>query len=315
MDIAPLAGVPPAYQHWADSLAGLRPPIHASEPQCGYYRAKFNGAAVPAYIWPNPTTGKLHCLLGTQECDPAKVWLRLAHNPISEQAARFWFEHGRWQHEPPAPDDVPQPSVGAEVGPPPRKPAIGDNSGEPAAAWLAHASEWLERHRQIASIVEADTCGDLIADGRKHLASGEASRVAEKAPHLEAGRQVDAKWKAILAPIDCVLADLKAALIAFRDTELARQAREAAASQTDAESTSPIEPSEPLRFGGTSGRRIGFKEIKHVVVADLGKALRLKAVREHPELLATVERICGEIYRATDKLPAGCEIKSETKAA
>lgn len=53
----------------------------------------------------------------------------------------------------------------------------------------------------------------------------ERARVAEKEPHLEAGRQVDAKWKPILTTLDSATAAISAKIGAFR-REAQRRAEE-----------------------------------------------------------------------------------------
>lgn len=83
---------------------------------------------------------------------------------------------------------------------------IGDNGGpplDPFAAMAAHINDLYELAEgaltggEIASKEQADQIEALKNDIKKAVAEAEKHRKAEKEPHLEAGRAVDAKWKAI----------------------------------------------------------------------------------------------------------------------
>lgn len=74
---------------------------------------------------------------------------------------------------------------------------------DPFAAMAAHINDLYELAEgaltggEIASKEQADQIEALKADIKKAVAEAEKHRKAEKEPHLEAGRAVDAKWKAI----------------------------------------------------------------------------------------------------------------------
>lgn len=83
---------------------------------------------------------------------------------------------------------------------------IGDNGGpplEPFEAMAAHINDLYELAEsaltgaEIASKEQADQIEALKADIKKAVAEAEKHRKSEKEPHLEAGRAVDTKWKAI----------------------------------------------------------------------------------------------------------------------
>lgn len=85
------------YRWHRDSLAGLRPPVTAGEPQCGWFKMRYTqgGPWVPVAIWLeqciDPDTDELtdpevmKCLIGDRLADPRDVWLRCAAKPISEE--------------------------------------------------------------------------------------------------------------------------------------------------------------------------------------------------------------------------------------
>jgi hypothetical protein len=74
----------------------------------------------------------------------------------------------------------------------------------------------------------------LLDDVRKARKDAEAKRKAEKEPHLEAGRAVDAAWKPVTTKCDAAAKEIKAKLTPYRvekqriKDEAARKAREEA---------------------------------------------------------------------------------------
>ena len=328
------------FQHWRDALAGKSPPIHAGEPHCGFYRTKVGEVFVAATIYIDPIDGLMHCRVGDKFLDPKREWLKLAKRPIAEDVAMHWFTHGRWPAEPEptaaeppsneaaAPTVESEPAQGQDAGP--REAIIGDNSGDTASAdptfdlilrkatvEVEAATEWLSRTK-IETQAQADIAGDKISELRKQWKAADAARVVEKQPHLDAERAVDAKWKKVLEPLDAACKALKRAAEAWAIAERERRAAEAAAAAKAAEEAGEPEPPpapEPVRIGGTTGKRIGFKRHEFVVLTDFGKAIRLKAVREHPDVIAAVEKACNAIFEANGKVPYGCEKKTETRAA
>ncbi len=336
---------PDPYAHWRARLAGATLPIHANEPQCGYYLTKNNGVPVAAAIYLDTARDRaMICIVGTEYVDARSVWLRLARKPISEEAARHWFEHGRWLHEPDPSAAVqePEPSDGAGMAPVSRVPGIGDNSGggpddnfaqlsRAAQIEVEHATDWLARTPQIKTQTDADVCGDKIEALRKLWKRADDARQVEKAPHLQACNDTDDKWRSTLASLKKAGDALKGAAVAWKEAEDARRASEEAEAQrlrAEREAAAevrgepvPLDPEperpkpEPVRIGGTAGKRVGFKTLTSVIVTDIGKAFRLRAVREHPDVAAAIERACNELFKQTDKVPSGCELKKQTKAA
>lgn len=72
---------------------------------------------------------------------------------------------------------------------------------------------------------DLDAASDLFNAAKDERDAHERSRVAEKEPHLEAGRQVDAKWKPILATLDSAASIITGKIRAFR-AEMERRAAE-----------------------------------------------------------------------------------------
>lgn len=98
----------------------------------------------------------------------------------------------------------------------------------------ATAKDFLDG-QPVASQGEADAIGVVMATAKKIRKDAEAARTAEKAPHLEASRAVDAKWKPIPDKCDSIIAAARKALTPYlqkleaEQREEARKAREEAA--------------------------------------------------------------------------------------
>lgn len=119
---------------------------------------------------------------------------------------------------------------------------IGHNGGPPLSAADLFAAEVDD----LFSLVSGSTAGEVTTDDQETALSGllddirrarkdaDARRTAEKAPHLEAGRAVDASWKPMLDKCDAAANAIKARLTPYRTAkqaakdEAARKAREEA---------------------------------------------------------------------------------------
>ena len=86
------------YAWWRAALAGLRPAVHEDEPQCGWFRTRLVrlGPWCPARVWLHqvidPETGELAederllCEVDGDRRNPARAWISIASNPITEVA-------------------------------------------------------------------------------------------------------------------------------------------------------------------------------------------------------------------------------------
>lgn len=96
---------------------------------------------------------------------------------------------------------------------------------------------------------EQEAALDALLDDVKSAAKdSEAQRKAEKEPHLEAGRQIDANWKPIKERLDMAAAEIKKLLTPYRVAkqkardEAARKAREEADAREEAARAKLKEP-------------------------------------------------------------------------
>jgi hypothetical protein len=310
------------WQWWRDALAGKNPAIDANSPQCGFFKLKRGGKWLPVMIRLGDA-GMIRCRVGDDSnADPHETWVWCAGNPISKEDAKHAFDTGSF------PGDVP---------------TIGDNSGDLSLAeqireYASQALGWLRKHG-ISDTKSKDTAANYRAELLRLRKEADTQRDAEKRPHLEAGRAVDAKFKPIVEAADSAANEIRDALTVFmreeerreqaeRDAkyQAERKAAEAARAELEAQRakqmrddpiaalTSP-EPELPdlppppeavkIQAGGQRGRKTGLREVTNYIVTDHGLALAFFAQSDEvKELIAKLaERACkaGVAVPGTEK--------------
>jgi hypothetical protein len=294
------------FQFWRDALAGEPVTINEDAPQSGYYKTKTrrDGPWVPVAIW--TVNGKQVCRVGSEQRDPASVWVFCAKNPVPKDAAKQAFETGSW------PGDAPE---------------IGHNSGDLSLAeqiteYASMALAWLKK-TGIKDKVTADTAANYRAKLNKLKKEADDARTSEKAPHLAKAREVDEKWRVPIADAAAAAEELRAALTAFMvaeekrlkaEAEAARKAEEERiakererieadraekmridpiAAMTDPDPELPMAPVEvepvKVQAGGQRGRKTGLRTVTVYEVTDYEAAL--SHVKNHPEVVAAVEKV------------------------
>lgn len=184
------------YDTWRVALTGGTVTIHNAEPNSGFYRVKRkSGDLHPVAIWRDATA--LHAMLNGEAVEPSAVWPWAAKHPVTYEAYQAYMDGNGW------PDDAPraetQPAAGGAENP---RAVAGDNSGNADAAEAMRLELLGEKDladKFLAKPIETQEAADQVAVWSKRIAElkGRADRAfqAEKAPHLEAGRLVDDKWR------------------------------------------------------------------------------------------------------------------------
>jgi hypothetical protein len=306
------------FQHWRDNLAGKKPAIHDGEPQCGFYRRQLvtDGPWVPAAIWQTESNG-LVCKVGDRMRDPVEQWSWLAKNPVRKDDARTAFETGRW------PDEV---SDDEEI-------ADDATADVKLNCEIKKALAWLDNN-QVDSEESAEKAAKLKSDVANSRLAADKARKAEKEPHLEAGRAVDAKYNPLIKAAKTAEAKIasastaymlekkrKADAIAEAAAKAAREEQERIEAEERArqhnlpeeEKTLPAEeprskyvaPPPPVTVGGPSGGKMRVKEEVQFVVTDYQKALAYfandQAVVDLINLLATRKGRAGVIADGVER--------------
>jgi len=316
-----------SYKFWENALKGNFKGADANTPAPGFYKAKKHkdGNWFPVAIWYNGDECLCADVKGTM--DPFKVWPWCAKHPISEADFRYYEEHGRWQGE-------------AEIGhnsPPDAELAIDDQIKD----IMGQAEAWLEKNK-ITSQEQADKAAGFSQKLSQLSKDAEKKRKAEKQPHLDAGKAIDAKYKAIVDLPKNTIAALKAAITPFliaeqeKKEEAARKERAEAAKKIveaekikadkekknltekeekiikEAETAPLIQPKPKASVGGHTGRKVSLRTKIRAEITDYEKALI--ALKDHPEMKDFVQKLCDRAAKA-DKEIDGMKIIKEKVAA
>jgi formyltetrahydrofolate synthetase len=89
----------------------------------------------------------------------------------------------------------------------------------------ATAKDFLDG-KPIETQGEADSVGKIVSEVKRLKRDADAARAEEKAPHLQATRNVDAKWKPLTDRLDTIIKATQAPLTAYLN-KLAEQQQEA----------------------------------------------------------------------------------------
>lgn len=299
-----------SYAYWANALAGNFGPVHDGDPQPGFYKRKAdkNGNWNAIAIWQDGDT--MLAVEAGKTVDANDIWSWCCTKPITEEVYRRVEAGKGW------PDAI-ETMIGSNN--PPADEAEADEVENACKAALEAAKQ------PITNQTDADRLGNHRDRLAKLYKAKEGERVAEKEPHLEAGRQVDAKFKPILAKVEDAGKAVKAVLTKWLVAEQARiNAENAAKARADEEARQAAiaankPPPEALPAqeverpkAGTSGRASALRTFKSAIITDYAKALA--AVAENPEVKALVQTLADRAARA-DVALAGCEIHSEQRAA
>jgi hypothetical protein len=316
------------YAYWRDALAGTFAPITADHPQPGRYKMRKgkDGPYLPVAIFLQDDV--LKAAVGKEFTDPLKVWTWCADKPVSEADYKQAMATGQW------PGDV---DIGHNSGDLSLKDEIEDRASS--------ALEWLAKNG-IKSKVDADTAANHRAALLELKKRAETEHKAEKAPHLDAGKKVDAKYKPLIETADGAGATLRTELgkylakVEAEETAKKRAAYEAEqaavkakwlaeaaerakkmeadpiAALTDPAPELPTLPTPPesvkVSAGGQRGRVTGLKTVVSYMVTDYAKTLAFFATND--EVRELVEKLAARAGKAGVSVP-GVEKKEERVAA
>ena len=180
----------PTYDYWRNALAGNFGAVHDGDPQPGFYRKRTGKAAgyVAVAIWPD-AAGMMATVDG-QEVDPNVIWTWVCQHPVTYEQFKAREETGRWHDE----DDAVTESLAHRTdtnNPPTDEAEILKGEIETASAGVAAYAE-----------IKDDETAAKAQSLRSRLLelSGKADKIreAQKAPHLEAGKNIDARFQPLV---------------------------------------------------------------------------------------------------------------------
>lgn len=315
-----------AYTYWREALTGTFGPISADHPQPGRYRMRKgkDGPWQPVAIFMQD--GAVKAAVGKEFVDPLTIWTWCADKPVSEADYKQALATGQWPGE------------------------IGHNSGdlslkEEIEERASIALEWLATNG-IKTKVDADMAANYRAALLELKKRAETEHKTAKAPHLEAGRKVDATYKPLIDTADGAAATVRTELGKYLAkveaeerakadaarkaeearvrAEMERQAIELAkrmqedpiAALTEPAPELPVmrAPPEPVKVtaGGQRGRVTSLKTVVSYVVTDHAKALAFFA--ENDDVRQLIASLATKASKAGVTVP-GVERKEERVAA
>lgn len=302
------------YDVWRQNLRGTAHDPQLDQNICGFWRIATvkTKPDTPVAIWPamgadgKPTGRQVLKVgrLGTAE-EGSKAWHDFIAwawpkcTPVMKEAYDFAIQRGVWLVDGKASRNLtPEEITGIT------EPKEGDTNSPPVADLLADQivslADIIAEAPQPETQDQANALQGRVDRMAALLNMAERKRVEEKEPHLNAGRAVDAKWKAIAQPGEAVLPSAKLKRAAFLRVEQARldeearvereqqlkAARERAAEIAKnappeeaklvehlAEKMVPEVKPETARVGSGAGRAVGLKTVRRGVVDDPKKMI------------------------------------------
>lgn len=319
-----------AWEWWTNALAGKFGPIHDGCPEHGYYRTRFKDKPwEPVAIWCED--GKWYAMRGERQVDASEIWTWCCRAPITYEAYTKAIEGGGWDDEPEAP-------------------AIGHNL--PADPFEALQVEFAAEKEQAEAFLKLPIKTQADAD-RAAVWSKRLSTIAKKAtdlhkvekqPHLDAGRNVDNKWRDLKEEPDALSKKLKRHLDDYlreqQRIEMERQrkaqeeadrkrreAEEAAREAAQQENAAAAAEAKRLQdeaaqaereaqarnaSAGRTGAKVSLRTFVYAEIIDFDALLM--ALKNRAEIREVVEMLASRAARSGVEL-AGMAIKSEQRAA
>lgn len=295
------------YAYWENALSGKYGPVHDGDPQCGFYRKKVSKTNyVPVAIWREDNV--IVATVNDAAADASEIWTWVCQNPVTYEAYQARVSNGQW------PDDVPQ------------TPTIGHNAPvDPHEAFRLDLDAEREAAEQfMATPIESQEDADKAASWARKIGDiakkADVERTVEKEPHLKAGREVDDKWRDVIAAGKDLAARLKRHIepfllaqkrkadeerrMAAAEAERLRLAAAEADQKSERERIELIEAAQKAEreskptgtSAGRTGAKVALRTEKRARIVDYDKAV--EALKSHPEMRELVDRLANRAVKA-----------------
>jgi hypothetical protein len=188
-----------------------------------------------------------------------EIWQYANKNPITTEAYWHRMDTGTW-----ADNDA---GAGASPEIDPEQDPAGSLKAE-----IAAAKAGLDAYKAIDSDEQAARAQTLRAALTALSGKADKARATEKAPHLQAGKDIDAKWQPLVRDAAVAANTLREAMQAWEDYKRESLRR---AEVSSAISKIPVEPNTPppaSQIKGATGRTASVRIKKVVTAIDLQKA-------------------------------------------
>jgi hypothetical protein len=317
------------YHYWREKLLGHDPdpPEDRTQMPCGFWRLR---SGEPLAVWlAGDQRAALRGFRGSERVMAVRHMESMAESgsfgiAVTEAAYRDAFDKGSWADDPPPPTGIGD--------------NLPDDPFEAARLELADEEEMaaLLLAKPIESQADADKCSTWARRVGLLAARADEGRKEEKAPHLAATREVDARWEPVVAGARELTAKLKKHVEGFlirqkREAEaIARKAAEEAdrlrREAAEVDQRSEAERADLLRqaqdadkraepkkaIAGRPNMRVSLRTVWTAVIVDYDKAFA--AMKTHPDMREFVQSLADRACRA--KVPVeGVEYRKEERAA
>jgi hypothetical protein len=321
-----------SYDYWQNALAGNFGPVHDGDAQPGFYRKRVSkgGPFLPVAIWADG--GKIIATVDGKEADAADIWSYVCDKPVTEDAFRARSAGQPWPDE-----DV---AVTRSLAPPP----AGDNhppqdEADQLAAQIEAASENAKAYENITDDETASKAQSARSRLNELSRDADKKRESEKKPHLDAGKNIDAKWQPLVKAAKAA-ADAIAKALSAHETRKARAIEDArikaeaarqlaleaerkraleASPVTGTDAVLPVElpppppppvAAQPIR--GAYGRAAAVKVVKVATVEDYDEATTY--FRNNAEYRAVIDKLAQKAVDSGYTVP-GVKVTEERKVA
>ena len=283
------------YDRWQKRLSGEKIETYETEFDFGFYRQpikenkKIVGWRPVAFFEDDLSPRNVVCLVGdmivTDKDAMSQVWLSCVRWPLSEENYRQAVDHGTWFDA--------DPTVTAERA---IREALDTADGN-LAAQIAEAKKGVPRYLKI----EDDETAAKAQDLRSHLTdlAGklDKERKAQVQPHLDAQREVNAKFNPIIEDAKAEAAKIRNALTVWEKLK-----------RDTAEFSNVPAPKSQIR--GATGRTAAVVDAFDAVITDI--SAYFETVKERPEVVELLQRLAQRDINAGLR-PAGVEAKATVR--
>lgn len=308
------------YAWWREAIAGNVGEIIDGEPRSGFYRTrrKSEQAKAVAY-WIDTKNGSLRCRVNgadVPEQEALELWPFAAKEPIAHESFKTFTETGKWP-------DMDEAALSTLPG---QNQVIGHNNPptdpfDILKEQIENARGGLKQYAKITTEETAKAAQSLRARLLELGGDADKKREALKRPHIDAGNEIQRKWKPIIDLAQDGADALRKAISAFvneqdrkekaRIAEEERKRREAADKAFAAGKTPEPErqepappPPPPAPIKGGYGRGAGVRTVNVVTIADQDKVYA--AFRDRQEVKDLLLKL------ATQSVNAGHEVDGTT---
>ena len=248
--------------NWERRLAGEVIPIIDGEPDYGFYRVRSrdrqNWEAVAYWYGDDGIICSLRANHPLSEQDANELWSFACKHPITYEVYRAVMAGEPWP-------DL-HPSVTRDNQAPP------DNSFEALKDRIEDIAREADKITDIPDQAAADSAADLKNKLGELQNAADRERAAEKKPHDDAAKEVQAKWKPIIDVAEAAKRRIASVIGKFLG---AKEAASRAAREEAAKAGVELEPQPraSITKAGTRGRAVALRTVKDVAIADRAAVL------------------------------------------